>query len=49
MDVYVDGKWIAFVSVPQIQGQSVVFNDAPLYIGNDTFYNGITGQIRYIY
>ena len=46
MDLYVDGKWIAFVSVPQIQGQSVVFNDAPLYIGNDTFYNGIAGQIR---
>ena len=49
MDLYIDGKWTAFASVSRVQSQSVIFNNAPLYIGYDTFYNGITGQIRYIY
>ena len=49
MDLYVNSKWIAFVNVPLVQSQSVIFNDAPLYIGYDTFDYAVTGQIRYIY
>ena len=46
MDLYVDGKWNTFISIPLVQSQSIIFNDEPLYIGNDTTHNGITGQIR---
>ncbi|CAG8533223.1 33542_t:CDS:2, partial [Racocetra persica] len=45
MDVYVDGIWAGFTSVEQVLSQSVIFNDSPLYIGKDSFFNGITGQI----
>ncbi|CAB4403903.1 unnamed protein product [Rhizophagus irregularis] len=42
-DFYIDGKWVGFQSIQPTE--QIVFNDAPLYIGNDTFYNGITGLI----
>ncbi|CAG8849365.1 21467_t:CDS:2, partial [Racocetra persica] len=45
MDVYVDGIWTGFLSVEQVLSQNVIFNGSPLYIGKDSFYNGITGQI----
>ena len=48
-DIYIDNKWVGFSSIILVQNEFVIFNDAPLYIGNDTYYNGINGQIRYIY
>jgi hypothetical protein len=45
LDFYIDGE-LAGVHIIQPTEQ-IVFNSAPLYIGNDTFYNGTTGQIRY--
>ena len=47
LDFYINGKWAGFQSIPQVQTEQVVFNIGPLYIGNDTFFDGITGQIRY--
>ncbi|GES86027.1 glycosyltransferase family 39 protein [Rhizophagus clarus] len=43
LDFYIDGKWTGFQSIQPTE--QIIFNVAPLYIGNDTFYNGITGQI----
>jgi len=45
MDFYINGKWLGFSSI--ILTKNIIFNDAPLYIGSDTFYDGITGNIRY--
>ncbi|CAH1767836.1 14457_t:CDS:2, partial [Entrophospora sp. SA101] len=45
IDGILDGKWVGFSSIILVQNQFVIFNDAPLYIGNDTYYNGINGQI----
>jgi hypothetical protein len=46
LDFYIDGE-LAGIYIIQPTEQ-IVFNIAPLCIGNDTFYNGTTGQIRYI-
>jgi hypothetical protein len=48
MDFYIDGEWVEYVSIPEVRIQQVIFNDAPLFIGNDTFHIGFNGQIRYI-
>ncbi|CAJ0760438.1 7881_t:CDS:2, partial [Entrophospora sp. SA101] len=32
-------------SIILVQNEFIIFNDAPLYIGNDTYCNGINGQI----
>src|SRR5688572_2448458 len=47
LDFYMDGHLVRFQSVQDVQADHVTFNNGPLYIGNDIFYNGITGQIRY--
>ncbi len=47
MDFYIDGEWVRISCITSVKTQHVIFNDAPLYIGNDTFDDGITGQIRY--
>jgi hypothetical protein len=49
MDVYVDGKWTAYLGIRQVQTQNVIFNDGPLHIGNNPHWGGITWQIRYIW
>ncbi|CAI2166099.1 15811_t:CDS:10 [Funneliformis geosporum] len=46
MDFYIDGIWAGFSSIMLVQVQNVIFNDAPLYIGNDLENDAITGQIR---
>ncbi|CAG8840318.1 15798_t:CDS:2, partial [Gigaspora margarita] len=45
MNFYIDGEWVGSLSITQIQGQSIIFNDGPLYIGNPFFLNGFAGQI----
>jgi len=47
MDFYIDGEWVGIIGITSVKTQHVIFNDAPLYIGSDTFYDGVTGQIRY--
>ncbi len=47
MDFYIDGEWVGILCITSVKTQQVIFNDAPLYIGSDTFYDGITGNIRY--
>lgn len=47
LDFYIDGQWVGFQSIQQVQVETIIFNDKPLYIGNDTIYNAITGQIKY--
>jgi hypothetical protein len=42
LEFYIDGELADLLPTKQI-----VFNVAPLYIGYDNIYNGITGQIRY--
>jgi hypothetical protein len=44
LDFYIDGEWAGFQSIQSTQ--QIIFNIGPLYIGNDTFYRGVTGQIR---
>src|SRR5436190_2243439 len=46
LDFYIDGVWLGFKSIQNVQGEYVLFNDSPLFIGKDTIYNGVTGQIR---
>ncbi|CAG8592845.1 569_t:CDS:2, partial [Ambispora gerdemannii] len=41
----VDGIWNGFQSIQQVQTDKIIFNNGPLRIGNDTFWDGITGQI----
>ena len=48
LDFYIDGQWAGFLSVQQVQSEHIIFNNGPLYIGNDVIYDGITGQIRYV-
>ncbi|CAG8473770.1 concanavalin A-like lectin/glucanase domain-containing protein [Gigaspora rosea] len=45
MNLYIDGKWVGSFSMTNIQGQSFIFNDSPLYIGRNFDWNGFTGQI----
>ncbi|CAG8547603.1 8348_t:CDS:2 [Ambispora leptoticha] len=47
LDFYIDGKWIGFHSVQQVQTQQIIFNHEPLYIGADKIRSGFTGQIGY--
>jgi hypothetical protein len=46
LDFYINGKWVAFYSIQDVQMHKVKFNDGPLYIGR--FYReGFDGEIRY--
>jgi hypothetical protein len=45
LDFYIDGQLIGFQSIQNDQTENVLFNIGPLYIGNDTIWNGFTGQI----
>ncbi|CAG8847911.1 10019_t:CDS:2, partial [Gigaspora margarita] len=45
MNFYIDGEWVGSSSITYIQGQSILFNDGPLYIGRHFGYKGFTGQI----
>ncbi|KAF0557260.1 concanavalin A-like lectin/glucanase [Gigaspora margarita] len=45
MNCYIDGEWVGSFSMTNIQGQSFIFNDGPLYIGRHLVWNGFTGQI----
>ncbi|CAG8693113.1 29175_t:CDS:10, partial [Gigaspora margarita] len=45
MNFYIDGEWVGSFSMTNIQGQSFIFNDGPLYIGRHLVWNGFTGQI----
>ncbi|CAG8564293.1 9039_t:CDS:2 [Ambispora gerdemannii] len=45
LDFYMDGIWVGFTSIQNVRTEKVVFNEGPLYIGNDNFNDGITGQI----
>jgi hypothetical protein len=49
LDFYIDGQLIGFQSIQNDQTENVLFNIGPLYIGNDTIWNGFTGQIRYVW
>ncbi|CAG8758305.1 13312_t:CDS:2, partial [Gigaspora margarita] len=40
-----DGEWVGSFSITHIQGQSIIFNDDPLYIGRNFGWCGFTGQI----
>ncbi|CAG8695794.1 22264_t:CDS:2, partial [Gigaspora rosea] len=46
LNIYVDGKWVGSLSIQNVQNQSIIFNDGPLYIGKHPLYDGINGQIR---
>ncbi|CAG8606939.1 6445_t:CDS:2 [Ambispora leptoticha] len=41
LDFYIDGKWVEFAHIQQ----NIKFNNGPLCIGNDRFFDGITGLI----
>ncbi|CAG8585764.1 2715_t:CDS:2 [Ambispora leptoticha] len=45
LDFYIDGKWAGFQSFQQVQTEQLLFNNGPLRIGTDTFWDGIVGQI----
>lgn len=47
LDIYVDGEWIGFYSIPIVKDQRVIFNDGPLHIGYAHDYYGFIGEIRY--
>ena len=47
LDIYINGEWLEFFSIPKVQTQKVVFNDGPLYIGRNHSYDGFDGEIRY--
>ncbi|CAG8525035.1 28384_t:CDS:2 [Dentiscutata erythropus] len=46
MNFYIDGKWIGSYSITNVQSQSIIFNDGPLYIGKHLTRSGFTGQIK---
>ncbi|CAG8525056.1 28385_t:CDS:2 [Dentiscutata erythropus] len=46
MNFYIDGKWIGSYTITNVQSQSIIFNDGPLYIGKHLTWSGFTGQIR---
>ncbi|GBC05824.1 hypothetical protein RclHR1_06450002 [Rhizophagus clarus] len=44
LDFYINGEWVAFYSIENVQNHRVKFNDDPLYIGR--FYrDGFDGEI----
>ncbi|PKK76216.1 concanavalin A-like lectin/glucanase [Rhizophagus irregularis] len=45
LDIYVDGEWIGFYSIPIVKDQRVIFNDGPLHIGCAHNYYGFIGEI----
>ncbi|CAG8448000.1 28913_t:CDS:2 [Dentiscutata erythropus] len=45
VDFYIGGKWVGSFSIKNVQNQSIIFNDGPLYIGSHLVWNGFTGQI----
>ncbi|KAF0515535.1 concanavalin A-like lectin/glucanase [Gigaspora margarita] len=45
LNIYIDGKWVGSLSIQNVQNQSIIFNDSPLYIGKHPLYDGINGQI----
>nr|CAG8507858.1 9515_t:CDS:2 [Entrophospora candida] len=44
LDFYIDGSWVGFHSIEDVQMQKVLFNTGPLHIGS-TFGPGVTGEI----
>ncbi|CAG8469997.1 7949_t:CDS:2 [Gigaspora rosea] len=47
MNFYINGKWMGSYSIQNIQSQSVIFNDEPLYIGKNPGVNGKISNFRY--
>jgi hypothetical protein len=47
LDIYVNGEWIGFYSIPKVKEQRVIFNDGPLHIGYAYNSYGFIGEIRY--
>nr|CAG8518848.1 4088_t:CDS:2 [Entrophospora candida] len=45
LDLYIDGLWVGYYGIQNVQTQRVVFNTGPLHIGS-AFSPGITGEIR---
>ncbi|KAF0557257.1 concanavalin A-like lectin/glucanase [Gigaspora margarita] len=45
MNYYIDGEWVGSFSMTNIQVESFIFNDGPLYIGKHLDWKGFTGQI----
>ncbi|GBC05215.1 hypothetical protein RclHR1_00610027 [Rhizophagus clarus] len=48
LDIYIDGEWIGFYSIPKVKDQRVIFNDGPLHIGRSHNCNGFIGEISNI-
>ncbi|CAG8647132.1 739_t:CDS:2, partial [Ambispora gerdemannii] len=46
LDFYINGKWVGFKSIVQVQVQQIVFNKGPLKIGQ-SYYADFKGQMRY--
>ncbi|CAG8505947.1 4438_t:CDS:2 [Diversispora eburnea] len=44
LDFYIDGKWVGFKSIEQVQKEYIVFNKDPLRIGH-SFYAEFKGQM----
>ncbi|CAG8777253.1 11999_t:CDS:2, partial [Funneliformis caledonium] len=42
--IYIDGEWVGFYGIQNVQTEKVVFNKGPLYIGR-SFNNGFNGEI----
>ncbi|CAG8701873.1 25367_t:CDS:2, partial [Gigaspora rosea] len=45
MNFYIDGEWVGSFSMTNIQVESFIFNEGPLFIGKHLEWKGFTGQI----
>ncbi|CAG8611703.1 13743_t:CDS:2 [Acaulospora morrowiae] len=47
MDIYLNGKWVGFKCIEQVQTQCVIFNRDQLHIGCSTNNVDFSGKMRY--